>query len=264
MPEGDTIYKVAAAIRPRLQGQVLTHVDARKPRMVRGLVGARVNAIETVGKHLLMHFDDATILRTHLGMKGDWHRYAPGERWRQPQSAFGLLLGTERDEVVCFYPMAVDRFRSRQRTLHPVLSKLGPDILADEWDVEVVIERARKSPVRTIAELLLDQSVTCGIGNVYKSEVLFLEGVDPFRIATQVDVDTLRRVYRRARRLMLDNLGPGERNTTGRRPALWIYGAVRRSCARCGGTVEHAHDNSELPRITWWCPTCQPALRIKV
>lgn len=263
MPEGDSIYQSATRLRPVLEGQTLTHADARDLSVVRGLSGRTVLAVEPVGKHLLLGVDDDTTLRVHLGMKGSWRVSSLQERRPGNFDRVGLLLETARGRAVLAYPKVLERFRTRERPVHPVLSRLGPDLVNDpDPDWAEIVRRARDEGrgQREIGEVLLDQRVAAGIGNVYKCEVLFLERTSPFLPVDQLDDDKVLALYRRARELLLKNLEPGERNTTGRRsPALWVYGASRRGCARCGGRVssEKQAGGALVPRVTWWCSRCQ-------
>jgi len=258
VPEGDSIWKVAVDLRPLLEGKAIARVDSRYRERVRGLEGAVVESIETVGKHLLIHFDDGTTLRTHLGMKGTWRRYDPGARWGRPMDSMGVVLATEVDECVLFFAKHVDRFRTRDRPIHPILSALGPDLLGESFDLDQVVRRVRSAP-GPLADVLLDQNVACGIGNVYKSEVLFIEGHHPRAGSEGLVDDTLRALYRRARRVMKGNLRLDRRNTTGRRDSnTWVYQRGGRPCLKCDTKIEVANEG-EPPRYTWWCPRCQPA-----
>ena len=96
---------------------------------------------------------------------------------------------------------------------------------------------------------------------MFKSEVLFIERVYPFARPASLDDATLARLYERSRALLEGNLRSQARNTTGRRrPNLWVYEAGRRPCLRCGGRIESKRhgDSMDTPRVTWWCPRCQP------
>src|SRR5690606_39240982 len=116
----------------------------------------------------------------------------------------------------------------------------------------------------SIAEALLDQRALAGIGNVYKSETLWIERVSPFMPVREVDDATLGRLVDTARRLMLANVAPGggpERTTTtGDRAAagpLNVYGRAGRPCGRCGTPIASTRQGTDLPRRTFWCPRCQ-------
>jgi endonuclease-8 len=174
VPEGDTLYRTAAGLRPYLVGRTLLAARARVPGpRVERVVGSEVLAVEAHGKNLLIRFANGLELRTHLRMTGSWHRYAPGERWRRPPGRAALVLEVAGAVAVCFDAPVVELLESRAAALHPPLGGLGPDLCADEFDSSEAVRRLR-DPSRaglTIAEALLDQAALAGIGNVYKSEV---------------------------------------------------------------------------------------------
>ena len=231
---------------------------------VERVVGREIRSVEALGKNLLIRFDGDLELRTHLRMNGSWHRYRPGERWRRPPSRARLVLEVPGAVAVGFDAPVVELFEERTEGLHPALSRLGPDLLAPSFDRDEALRRLR-DPSRagtTIAEALIDQRALAGIGNVYKSETLFIERVSPFVPVGEVDDETLGRLVDTARRLMLANIdrsrGP-ERVTTGTRAGgpLHVYGRTGRPCARCGARIESRQQGADLPRTTYWCPRCQ-------
>jgi endonuclease-8 len=270
VPEGDTLFRTAAGLRPHLVGRPVQAARGRLPGpKVDRLIGATITGVEAYGKHLLIRFDSGLELRTHLGMNGSWHRYRPGERWRRAPSHAHLVLEVPGSVAVCFEPAAVELFETRvaQAGLHPVLAALGPDILADDFPVAEAVSRLR-DPARTeltIAEALLDQRALAGIGNVYKNEALFLERVDPFTSVAEVDDATLTRLVETARTLMRASLGGFSRDTMTPAPVgprsprnrLWVYGRAGLPCRRCGTRIE-ARRHGAFPRRTFWCPSCQP------
>lgn len=272
MPEGDTLYRTAAGLRPHLLGRPVIAASARQPGpRADMLVGATVTLVESRGKHLLIGFDSGLELRTHLGMHGSWHRYAPGERWRRPTSRARLVIEVPGAVAVCFDAPTVELFDARARSIHPVLTALGPDLLAPEFDdaaeAQAVGRLADPSRAQlTIAEALLDQRALAGVGNVYKSEVLFVERVDPFACIADLNEATVWRLVMTARRLLLANREGGARVTTdagisgGRRSGrLWVYGRAGRPCRICGEVVV-ARTHGRWNRLTYWCPRCQPAV----
>jgi endonuclease-8 len=264
VPEGDTIFRVAAALRGYLAGQRIEAARARVPGpRIERVVGSRVNEVESRGKHLLVHFDNGLVLHSHLRMQGTWHRYRPGERWRRPAAQARVVLEVPGSVVVCFDAPVMELLEERAIELHPALRTLGPDLLADEFDAEDALRRLR-APARqglSLAEALLDQRAQAGVGNVFKSEVLFLEHQHPMRRVRDVDDDTLRRLLATAEEQLRANTTTRGRVTTGRRPApsrTWVYGRAGRPCLRCGARIERARIG-DLPRPTFWCPRCQPA-----
>lgn len=263
MPEGDTIWRHAAQLGPALVGQTLTEARSRWPGVVRGLVGRVVRAVEPVGKHLLIEIDDGTSLRVHLGMKGKWRQVPADAALGVSMGQISLLLGTEAVSARCLRAPTVQRFRTRERAVLPALARLGPDVLGPGFSPANAAERARAQGDEhpTVAEVLLDQGVACGIGNVYKSELLFYARLHPFRAPSEVPVETWCALYERAQSLMRANLGPGPRDTTRLgpgRPRHWVYGRQRRGCLRCGTPIQIRTHGDGLPRLTYWCPRCQP------
>ena len=278
MPEGDTLFRTAAGLRPHLLGRTVTAARARVPGpRVERIVGATVGAVDAVGKNLLIRFDNRLELRTHLGMHGSWHRYRPGEPWRRPAGRAVLVLEVEGAVAVCFDAPVAELLETRAEGLHPSLGGLGPDATADGFDREEAIHRLR-DPARAgraIAEAILDQRALAGVGNVYKSEVLFIERVDPFVGVDALDDATVGRLVDRAHALLLANRASVARVTTGaagggaaaltdpgarsaRGARLWVYRRAGRPCRRCG-TLITARRHGDLPRTTYWCPHCQEA-----
>jgi endonuclease-8 len=260
MPEGDTLHKVAMAMAPRLVGQALSEVRTRGGVVHGRLAGRRVAAVRAVGKHLVVELDDGTAIRSHLGMKGTWHVYAPGERWWRSAAQAGLVLATAAVVFVCFHPHEVHVLAAKEAARDPGLARLGPDVLADDFDPRDAVARARARTDTPIAEVLLDQGVACGIGNVYKCEVLFIERVDPFAPVARLDDDVLAALYARAQALMRANLGPGRRVTTGAAAREWgrhhVYRRAGRPCPRCRTPIRSLRQGVQA-RMTYWCPRCQ-------
>jgi endonuclease-8 len=249
-----------------LIGRPVLAAAARAPGpQVERVVGATIEAIEAHGKNLLIRFDNGLEIRTHLRMNGSWHRYPPGAPWRRPTARARLVLEVPGSVAVCFDAPVVELFEQRAEQHHPSLSRLGPDLLAQDFDADEAIGRMRDSSRAgtPIAEVLLDQRALAGIGNVYRSEVCFIERVDPFAPTGELDDETLRRLVATARRLLQANAQPGrhaQRVTTGgSRQAdgpLWVYDRRGRPCRRCGTPIA-ARRHGELPRLSFWCPTCQ-------
>ena len=264
MPEGDTIHKLANRIGPMLRGKTLTDAWCRWPRVVDGARGRFVADVRAQGKHMLVVLDDTpsggpqrpgAVLRVHLGMTGSWRRTEPDEPLGRSEQFLGLLLATNEDVLACFRPAEVERVDGRALATHAPLARLGQDLLVDPLDLDEVVARARTHDDEAIADVLLDQTVACGVGNVYKSEVCFFERVDPFTPVPALDDDALRALYARAARLMRANVDGPMRTTTALPRRYWVYGA--RMCMRCRGPVRFARQGPHA-RVTYWCPRCQP------
>jgi endonuclease-8 len=261
VPEGDTIHRAAQRLRPALAGRVVRRFEAPRLAGDRPKPGLRIDDVEAVGKHLLVHFEGGLTLQTHMRMTGSWHLYRPGERWRKGAHLARVVIEVDDWVAVCFSAPTVRTYRRDVNAVAAPTAHLGPDLCrADlsDADIDECLERmaALTDASDEIGAVLLDQRVACGVGNVYKSEVLFVCGVDPFTPVAAVDVDTRRRLLTTASRLLRANLGTANRTTVP--GGLAVYGRNRQACRRCGTTVQ-ARRQGEQARTTYWCPTCQPA-----
>lgn len=264
MPEGDTIHRAAALLRPALQGVDLERFEA--PRLVgpRPRAGETIEVVEAVGKHLLVRFSGGLTLDTHMRMTGSWHLYRVGERWRKPAHLMRCVVAVHDHQAVCFSAPVVRTFvTARAGTIDDPTAHLGPDLClpssaADDVVRHCVERMSGLEPTAPIGEVLLDQRIGNGIGNVYKSEVCWHEQVDPFAPLVLVSGEERLRLIATAGRLLRANLGPGRRRTTAE--GLAVYGRRGAPCRRCGTSVRR-HTEGELARVTYWCPTCQPRRR---
>ena len=193
-----------------------------------------------------------------MRMTGSWHLYRPGEPWLKPEHRARIVLETDEYVAVCFNAPVVELIAPGRERRHPSLSRLGPDVLAPAFDLAEAVRRLRERDEREIGEALLLQSAVAGIGNIYKSETLFVCRLDPFTPVAALSDEQLARVLLVARRLMSENLGPGPRTTrralTGGRS--WVYGRAGLPCLGCGATVRRRAQGAQR-RTTYWCPECQ-------
>jgi endonuclease-8 len=254
VPEGDTLVLTANGLRPWLVGRTVTAASARQPGpRVEKVVGAGITAVEAQGKNLLIRFDNGLEIRTHLRMHGSWHRYRPGERWRRPAVRARLVLEVPGSVAVCFDAPVVELFEQRTEELHPSLAGLGPDLLKPPVDVDEAVRRLR-DPSRAAMEIgpaLLDQRALAGIGNEVKNEVLWQARISPWALVGDLEDGTLCELVDRAIEVLREGVA------TGRRPRH-VYRRAARPCQRCGAIIRVEHQGIELPRLTFWCPACQP------
>jgi endonuclease-8 len=266
VPEGDTIYRTARTLRAALDGAEVTAFASSVPQ-VRGsaphrLVGQTVTSVEPRGKHLLIWFAPSGLaLHTHMRMSGSWHVYRTGERWRKAAHGARVVLEVPAWTAVCFAAPVVELLGHREVERHPSLAALGPDALGATPDLATARRRLDARGDWSIAEALLDQRVLAGVGNVYKCEVLFLHGVDPWTRVGDVPADTRDALLETAVDLLVRNVAPGappRRTTTDARHGtrLHVYGRARRPCPRCRTPVRVARQG-EQARVTYWCPGCQ-------
>lgn len=290
MPEGDTVWLAGKNLNAALAGQVLTVSDFRVPQLAElDLTGRTVTAVVSRGKHLLTRFDDGRTLHTHFRMDGSWHLYRPGDPWRGgPDWQVRVILGTADRRAVGYRLPVVDLLPTSAE--HTVVGHLGPDLLGPDWDAGEAVRRLRARPERAIGAALLDQQNLAGLGNLYRTEALFLAGISPW--APTGEVADLQRLVERGRALMAFNQDRSLQVTTGdSRRGRWHWVFEQSACLRCGTRISTGLQDSDgsvvLPpgmrptrpapvglggrssgrtdgagqgreRVTYWCPRCQP------
>lgn len=255
MPEGDTIHRLARRIDPALRSRQALSIDLGAGGTAVRLTDVEIVGVTAHGKTMFVELSGQRVLRVHLGMYGSWHRYAPDQAWRRSERSAEVVITTARDVFVCFRPMKADLLPAHQAT--PAALGLGPDLLGSQFPVASVAEHAASSGHDTVAEALLDQRIASGIGNIYKCELLFVSRVSPFLSPDRVGADGFATIYTLACASMADNLQRRGRDF-GAPDGLWVYRREGRPCYECGSTIRCRRHGSDLPRATWWCPTCQP------
>jgi endonuclease-8 len=288
MPEGDTIHRAATAMHRALAGRIVTRFDSVYPALTRvaddrPVVGRTVEAVSARGKHLLVVFSGDLVLRTHMRMNGSWHLYRPGAPWQRPRRDMRILIGTDHAVAVGFNVPVAEFLTNRQLEQHKELRALGPDLLErpatprdqrdehtiEPFDTSDVIRRMRMRPRDAIADLLLNQRVVAGIGNVFKSEIMFVARIDPFTpVSALTDADLARIVAIALEQLRANVLtraqtltrSIGRRTTRSLDPnaKLWVYSRGGQPCRRCGAAIASKKTGLDA-RVTYWCPRCQPA-----
>lgn len=258
MPEGDTIHRAARRMHRALAGKTIVHAESHAPRVAASrLEGATIEAVRARGKHLLVHLADGRVLRTHMQMSGSWHLYRASDRWRRPRRQMVLLLETDPWHAVAFNLPQAELLRSESGSAQ--LRRLGPDLLDPACDLDEAVHRLRAEPDLPLGVALMRQDLVAGIGNVYKSEVLFLEKLDPFAPIREVSAASLRQSLERAQKLMRRNLRGRRRNTTGRSDiTTYVYGRSGDGCLTCETPIRMRRQG-DGGRSTYWCPSCQPA-----
>src|ERR1044072_999415 len=198
MPEGDTILRAAQALHRVLAGQIVTRFDSVYPALTRvtenrRIVGRTIESVACRGKHLLMAFSGDLILRTHMRMNGSWHIYPTAARWQRPARDMRVLVATHDAVAGGVNVPIAELLPARQLSRHPGVQALGPDLLAaaapdaNGFDKVEARRRLRERGRDAISDALLNQRVIAGIGNVFKSEILYLAGLDPFTIVSSLD-----------------------------------------------------------------------------
>jgi endonuclease VIII len=273
VPEGDTIFRAAATLHRALAGKPVVRFESVYPAVSRihddhPFTATHVEKVTSSGKHVLMFFANGFVLRTHMRMNGSWHIYRPGETWQRPIRDMRVLVATADFVAVAFSVPVAEIVKTSSLAKHQPIARLGPDLLGERFDRDEALRRLRACPNWQIADALLNQQVAAGVGNVYKSEVLFTCRVNPFTTVGALSEEQLARLLDTARELLQANvttkLAPmttytGFRRTTRRddpSERLWVYGRARLPCRRCGTPIEIRKQGTDA-RLTYWCPQCQ-------
>ena len=244
MPEGDSLHRAAARLQP-LVGLRLTATSPHPRGLVTGVAkaidGRRLEGVEAVGKHLLLRFDGGITVRSHLRMNGRW-RVGPigstgvGRPW--------LVLRGDAIEATQWNGPALTL------DLGPV-RRLGPDLLADSSDPDGLVSRLRRGDgARPLGEVLQDQRLVAGIGNMWMSEALWAVRLSPWLPLGATSDGELLEVLRWARTAMRAAIA-------GVRPVRAVYRRAGRPCSRCGTPIE-SRGLGDDNRTAYWCPACQP------
>jgi endonuclease-8 len=276
MPEGDTIFRTARNLGRALEGKPVTAFRSTFPWLMRfdddtPLAGQTVDRVEARGKWLLVHFSGGGILASHLLMNGRWHIYRRGERWQLAHIHMRIVIENDQYQAVGFrVPVArMHTPQSLDRDLRVAVPE--NDLLRTEFDAAAALERLMARPDEALADVLLDQSVLAGVGNVFKSEICFVNGLNPFRAIASLSRDEAAATIASAQKLLRANVledsgdmivtyhGQQRRTTHASDPgeSLWVYGRAGEPCRRCGEPIRRRIQGADA-RVTCWCPRCQP------
>jgi len=271
VPEGDTIFRAARTLNRALAGRIVTRFESVYPALTRvdydtPITGRVVEAVSSRGKHVLMAFSGDLVLHTHMRMHGSWHIYRPGERWRAPSHEMRIVIGTDAYVAVAFNVPIAEFLTGAELARHTQIQALGPDLTDPLFDREDVRRRLAAHGAEPVHDVLLNQQVLSGIGNVLKSEVLFVARLNPFIPAREIDDATFNRLMDVSLRLMRMNITDSAnmtaafgRGTTGSldpRAKLFVYGRGGKPCRTCGTPIESRKTGVDS-RLTYWCPKCQ-------
>jgi endonuclease-8 len=276
VPEGDTIFRSARTLQRALAGKRVTGFETAYAALARidddaPVTGRTIEKVESRGKWLLIFFSGDLILATHMRMSGSWHIYRRGERWQRSRSQMRIMIQTEDFEAVAFNVPVAEFHTERSLGRHPAVPRLGPDVADADFEREEARARLRGEAQEEIGNALLNQRVLAGIGNVFKSEICFVCGINPFRkVASLMDkeIDALLDASYRLMQANVREDAPGgivtytgpRRTTRAHDPAarLWVYRRGGKECRRCGTSILMRKQGPGA-RSTYWCPQCQPA-----
>jgi endonuclease VIII len=260
MPEGDTLHRTAYTLGRVLEGQRLVRVRSSVPAIAEAeLAGHFVQSVRALGKNLLVRFDDGRVLHTHLKMRGSWHVYRLGERFQRPEHQARVVLEVSDALAVCFAAPTVRLLSANAAASDPYLNGLGPDLIPDQFDLAQAVAGLEALSELSLGEAVMTQTALSGIGNIYKSETLFICRLNPFQAVSGLDSRALTLVVETARELLRKNSQPGspQRTTTaGSSGQYWVYRRSGEACRVCGSTIRMQRQGA-LHRSTYYCPTCQ-------
>jgi endonuclease-8 len=275
MPEGDTIFRTARAMGRALAGKLVTGFRSTYPLLTRfnddtPLAGQTVDRVESRGKWLLIHFSGGATLATHMLMSGSWHIYRPGRRWQKPASQMRIVLENREYQTVGFQVPVAKMYTAQSLARDGRIPPPGADVLSPDFDPAAAMARIRSCAQEEVGDVLLHQEVMAGVGNVFKSEVCHVEGINPFCKVAALSDAQIAALVRTARKLVAANVledsgnmivtyrGSGRRTTNHSSPedSLWVYGRKGEPCRRCGDPIRRRIQGPDA-RVTFWCQTCQ-------
>ena len=276
MPEGDTIFRTARTLGRALVGKTVTRFYSTYPYLARfnddsPLTGQLVERVEARGKWLLIHFSGGGTLATHMLMSGSWHVYRHGERWQQPRLNMRIVLENADTIVVGFRVPVAEMLSAATLAQHAKIPKPAIDVLNPEFDAPHAALRVMARRNEEIGDVLLDQEVMAGVGNVFKSEICFVTGTHPFAKVAALSPAQVNALIAAAQRLVGANVledsgdnivtysGRHRRTTHAADPgaSLWVYGRAGEPCRCCGEPVRRRIQGANA-RVTFWCARCQP------
>ncbi len=275
MPEGDTIFRTARSLSRALAGQPLTGFRSVFPTLTRfhdqtPLTGQLITSVDARGKWLLMHFSGGLTLATHMLMSGSWHIYRHGQPWQKPRSHMRIILENANYLAVGFKVPVAQMHTAQSLARDARIPPPALDVLSADFDAPTTVRRILARANEAIGDVLLDQQVLAGVGNVFKSEICFITGIHPFAPIAALAPEQIHSVVAAAHRLVAANVledsgdlivtyrGQQRRTTHASNPgeSLWIYGRHGEPCRRCGESIRRRLQGPDA-RVTFWCPRCQ-------
>ncbi|HEY0518209.1 MAG TPA: hypothetical protein VGC84_01860, partial [Ilumatobacteraceae bacterium] len=220
--------------------------------------GRVIELVESRGRQLDISWDDGLILHTNMFLGGAWHLYRSGERWRKPMSQMRVAINVDSFSAVCFGARTVETYREFDTHRHPGFGRTGPDLCDASPDVDKAVEALchYTDLDACIAEALLDQQVACGVGNVFRSEILWHCQHYPFAPVSMLARTDMERIVLEAVKVLHASVHPTAPVISDDLPGLAVYGRNGQRCQRCGDTIE-VRRIGEHSRLLYWCPGCQ-------
>jgi endonuclease-8 len=257
--EADTTYRSAAALRTALLGKELLRFEAPQLIGIRPSVGRVIEEVRSHGKHIEIIWDDGVVLNTHLRKFGSWNLYRAGESWKKSKDRASAVIVVSDWIAVCFNSAVVETYKDFDPRRHPILGRRGPDLCRADADLEECVDRIINYQERDtpIADVLLDQRVMCGVGNVYRCELLWACEMHPWAHVGSLKRGECREMVMLASEMIQANLDHTPRSIAVHfGGGLAVYGRQGKHCHRCGDVIKVTH-HGEAHRVLYWCPNCQ-------
>ncbi|HXH79868.1 Fpg/Nei family DNA glycosylase [Nocardioides sp.] len=275
MPEGHTLSRLADDLEAAFAGR-LVHTGSPQGRFAADAAvvdGTRLIGADSAGKHLFIEFEHDHLVHVHLGLIGAFDVHPAVDQVPLPVGQVRLRIVTAEEDAYADLRGAIQCELIGPSRRDEVLARLGPDPLRDDADPERAWRRIKASQ-RSIGELLMDQQVLAGVGNVYRAEVLFRHRIHPLRPGQTLRVSQWRAMWTDLVDLMrqgvvhnrIDTVRPEHTPEAMGRPArtddhggeVYVYRRTTAPCLVCGAPVRTGALGG---RNIFWCPRCQPRFR---
>lgn len=260
------MHRSASALRTALVGKSMRSFDASLLVGPVPQAGRVIENVERHGRHLQLEWDDGLLLDTQMRLNGAWHVYRSNDRWRRPHSQMSAAIQAGDWTAVCFGALNVETYRRLDQRRHPGMGRVGPDLCRTDTDLSAVVNLllAYPDPDARIGEVLLDQRVMRGIGNVVRCEALFATSLSPAAPIGRISEHDAIRLTRTAATMLRASFRPGRVGDPAAKPAdLAVYGRTGQRCRRCAESIE-SRPMGRQQRAIYWCPGCQTHLDPKL
>ena len=246
-----SMQRSASALRTALIGQKMLKFKARESLVVHPKIGRTIEELRVENRTLEIIWDDGLVLKTKMALKGSWRIFHEGESWGAEKRTAQLLIGVNEISVVCSGAIEIESYHDFDLRRHPILGRLGPDLLDQNVNLDECVSRLMgyENPDETIADVLLDQRVVRGIGNVHRCEILWACELHPWAKVSSLSRDDCQEIISLAAGVLQTNFDLSTAE-------LAVYGKHGKICSRCGGQVRVTH-HGEANRVLYWCVDCQ-------
>lgn len=247
----NTTQRQAASLRIALIGKSMTSVTIADDVALSPKIGGVIEEVRALGREIEIIWDDGVVLRTKLQIRGNWRIFRVAD-WQKKNRDFAkVVVQTGEYIAACFDAVEVETYHDFDPGRHPLLGRHGPDLSDSRTDLDRCVDLMLdyQDADATIAEVLLDQRVMRGIGNVFRCELLWTCELHPWAKVSSLNRDECRELISIAAEMLQSQHAPEDR-------LLAVYGRHGKTCERCNGQVSVTH-HGEANRVLYWCADCQ-------